>query len=127
VTIRGIAFPFGKSPFGLPAPRRDSDVIADNISRIIQTPRGSRVMRPDDGSDTHAFVFESNGPLLRARVDHEIRRAVSVGEPRARILRVDVFENKKADGEVENVVDVTFEALGVIGNATASFSSNSAR
>ena len=121
MTIRGLAFPFGRSSFGLPAPQTDEDVIADNITRIIQTPRGSRVMRPDAGSDTYAFVFESTGPLLRARIDHEVRRAVSAGEPRASILRVDVTERETDDG-IEIVVDVTFEVLGVIRQASTSFS-----
>lgn len=121
MTIRGLAFPFGRSSFGLPAPATDEDVIADNITRIIQTPRGSRVMRPDAGSDTYAFVFESTGPLLRARIDHEVRRAVSAGEPRASILRVDVTERETDDG-MEIVVDVAFEVLGVVRRASASFS-----
>jgi|LNFM01.1.fsa_nt_gb phage baseplate assembly protein W len=121
MTIRGLAFPFGRSSFGLPAPATDEDVIADNIERIIQTPRGSRVMRPDAGSDTYAFVFESTGPLLRARIDHEVRRAVSAGEPRASILRVDTTERETDDG-IEIVVDVTFEVLGVVRRASTSFS-----
>ena len=121
MTIRGLAFPFGRSSFGLPAPATDEDVIADNIERIIQTPRGSRVMRPDAGSDTYAFVFESTGPLLRARIDHEVRRAVSAGEPRASILRVDTTE-RETDGGIEIVVDVTFEVLGVVRRASTSFS-----
>ena len=78
-------------------------------------------MRPDAGSDTYAFVFESTGPLLRARIDHEVRRAVSAGEPRASILRVDVTERETDDG-MEIVVDVAFEVLGVVRRASASFS-----
>jgi len=121
VTIRGIAFPFTRSAFGLPAPRTDEDVVADNIARILQTPRGSRVMRPDAGSDTYSFIFENSGPLLRARVDHEVRRAISAGEPRARILFVEVTERETSDG-VEILVDVTFEVVGVIRRASTSFS-----
>lgn len=120
MTIRGIAFPFGRSATGLPAPRSDEDVIADNIVRILQTPRGSRVMRPDAGSDVHAFIFENSGPLLRARIDNEVRRAVGVGEPRASILAVDVIEREGPDG-VEIVVDVAFEVVGVVRRASTSF------
>ena len=119
--IRGIAFPFSRSDLGLPAPQTDEDVIADNIVRILHTPRGSRVMRPDAGSDVYAFVFESVGPLLRARIDYEIRRAITAGEPRARILAVDVSERDTGDG-IEVLVDVAFEALGTIRRASTAFS-----
>lgn len=75
------------------------------------------------GSDTYAFVFESRGPLLRARIDNEVRRAVGVGEPRARILAVDVDERETSTG-VEIVVDVTFEVVGVVRRASTSFSTS---
>ncbi len=120
MTIRGIAFPFRGSTTSFPAVSTDVDVIADNISRILTTPRGSRVMRPDAGSDTYSFVFESTGPLLQARVDNEVRRAIGVGEPRARVLRVDVTERELDEG-VEVLVDVTFEVVGVIRRASATF------
>jgi len=118
--IRGLAFPFTKSALGLPAPAVDDDVIADNITRILETPRGSRVMRPDAGSDTYSFVFDSTGPLLQARIDNEVRRAVAVGEPRARILQVVTSERETSDG-IEILVEVVFEALGVVRTTTATF------
>lgn len=121
MTIRGIAFPFQRSSFGLPAPRTDEDVVADNISRILQTPRGSRVMRPEAGSDTYSFLFENSGPLLRARIDNEVRRALAAGEPRARVLFVEVNEREIDDG-TEIVVDVTFEVVGVVRRASTAFS-----
>lgn len=120
MTILGIAFPFRPSVTSFPAVSEDADVIADNIRRIIETPRGSRVMRPDAGSDCYAFVFENSGPLLQARIDNEVRRAIAVGEPRARVLRVDVRETETDQG-VEVVVDVAFEVVGVIRRASVSF------
>lgn len=120
MTIRGIAFPFGKSSFGLPAPRTDEDVIMDNVSRILQTPRGSRVMRPEAGSDTYAMVFENSGPLLKARIDNEVRRALAAGEPRAKVLWVNVTRQDTGDGDAI-VVDVTFEVVGVVRRASVGF------
>lgn len=120
MTILGIAFPFRASSTSLPAVSVDADVIVDNITRIIQTPRGSRVMRPDAGSDTYSFVFENSGPLLRARIDNEVRRAVAAGEPRARVLQVFVTEQEKPEG-VEILVEVAFEVVGVVRRASATF------
>jgi len=120
VAILGIAFPFRPSATSFPAVAEDVDVIADNITRIIQTPRGSRVMRPEAGSDTYSFLFENSGPLLRARIDNEVRRAVSAGEPRARVIQVLVSERDMSGGR-EIVVDVSFEVVGVVRRASVTF------
>lgn len=109
MTIRGIAFPFGRSSTSFPATRTDDEVIADNIKRILQTPRGSRVMRPTVGSDTFHFVFESVGPVLRARLDHEVRRALAEGEPRVTVLFVSVEEISQPQGGTEVQVTVEYE------------------
>lgn len=109
MTIRGIAFPFGRSATSFPATRTDDDVIRDNIRRILQTPRGSRVMRPGVGSDVFLFVFESIGPVLRARIDNEVRRALAEGEPRVTVLFVGIQEVPQRQGGVELVVTVEYE------------------
>ena len=110
MTILGISFPFGRSATSLPAGATDDDVIADNIQRILLTPRGSRVMRPGSGSDMFSFVFENTGAVLRARIDNEVRRALADGEPRAEVLFVGVEERTilSDPGGVEVVVDVEY-------------------
>lgn len=116
MTIRGLAFPFGTSFSSLPAASTDDDVIADNIRRILLTRRGSRVMRPSTGSNVIDFVFENIGPVLRARIDDEVRRALSEGEPRAQVLEVRVFEQETfATGrQVEVIVDITYRVLAEV-------------
>jgi phage baseplate assembly protein W len=121
MTIRGLAWPFNRSSTSFPAVRTDADVIADNVARIINTPRGSRVMRADAGSDAYSFVFENSGPLLQARMDNEVRRAVGAGEPRARILAV-LTSERETDTGIEVVVDVHFEVIGQIRRSTVTFS-----
>lgn len=108
MTILGIKFPFQKGTTKFPAQSVDDEVIADNISRILQTPRGSRVMRPNQGSDAWSFVFENVGPLLRARIDHDVRRALAVGEPRAKVLLVDVHEEVTTNGKRQVIVEIAY-------------------
>ena len=110
MTIRGLAFPFNKDATSFPAKTQDDDTIADNIRRILLTPRGSRVMRPSSGSDVLSFVFENVGDVLRARVEHEVRRSLADGEPRARVLAVNVQERESAAGGKEVFVEVVYEA-----------------
>lgn len=106
MTIRGLKFPFNKGFQAFPDKSEDADTIDDNIRRILQTRLGERVMRPNSGSKLWDYVFGSVGPVLRAQLDHEVRRAIGANEPRARVLQV-------------NVREVTVLGSGPAGEATA--------
>jgi len=106
MTIRGISYPFRKGTQSFPETKTESDVIADNIRRVLETRRGERPMRYETGSNIWDFVFENVGALLNARVDNEVRRALARGEPRARVLHVEVSEQFRADGAKNMVVAV---------------------
>ena len=122
MTLTGIAFPFRSSTTSLPAVATDNDVIRDNIIRILQTMKGSRVMRPNTGSSVWAFVFENTGPVLNARMDHEVRRSIAVGEPRARVLNVGMSEEERTDGGKNIVVTVTYSVNLDVQQAVTIFS-----
>lgn len=111
--ILGLRFPFNSGLTGFPEKASDAVVVGDNIRRILETRRGERVMRPDEGSHTYEMVFESTGPVLSARVREETVRAIAVGEPRARVLRVDVEEVDEDEG-TSVVCDVIFEVNSVV-------------
>jgi phage baseplate assembly protein W len=106
--IIGIAFPFRGGETSFPMTRMDADVIADNIQRILETRKGERPMRPNAGSIIWDFIFENTGAVLNARIDYEIRRALSDGEPRAAILATSVYEQLRFDGSKNIVVTVTW-------------------
>lgn len=109
MAITGIAFPFDKGTTSFPDTSEDERVIADNILRILQTPVGSRVMRPGTGSRVYNFIFRSIGPVLNAQMASEVRRAINEGEPRAKVLGVEVTEERRRDGERNVVVTVNYE------------------
>lgn len=106
----------------MPAGVEDNDVIRDNIIRILQTMKGSRVMRPETGSNVWNFVFESIGPVLTARMDHEVRRAIAQGEPRATVLNVAVTEEERQDGGKNIIVTVAYRVNLDVQQASAAFS-----
>lgn len=108
MTIIGIKHPFQKGSTSFPAQSTDDDVIRNNIIRTLTTPRGSRVMRPSQGSDIWNFVFENRGPLLRARINAEVRRALAIGEPRITVIQVLVSEKTSAGGQDVIQVDVMY-------------------
>lgn len=121
MTISGISFPFTKGTTSFPAGATDEDVIADNIKRLLQTTQGARVMRPATGSGVIRFTFESMGPILNARISHEVRRAIADGEPRASVLSVNVVEEERRDGDRNVVVTVNYEVNLRPGSVTVSF------
>lgn len=108
MTIRGIAFPFQKGTTSFPLTRTDADVVEDNIRRILETRKGERPMRPGAGCSVYDFVFENVGVLLNARVDHEVRRALAEGEPRASVLKVTVGEERRQDESTNMIVLVAW-------------------
>jgi phage baseplate assembly protein W len=122
MAIKGIAFPFRKSATSFPATVDDSDVIKDNITRILQTIKGERVMRPKSGSGVWSFVFDNTGPIFSARMDHEVRRAIAEGEPRAVVLNVSTGEEERKDGGTNVVVTVTFAVNNDVSQTQAIFS-----
>jgi phage baseplate assembly protein W len=124
MTIRDLAFPFNKGSSKLPATKDDDDVIADHVRRILLTRRGERVMRPNAGSDVMGFVFESIGPMLRARIGFEVRRALAAGEPRLEVLGVQVAQqqNRQVRGYTL-VVTVTYRLRGELKNTVVPLSS----
>lgn len=121
MTIRGISFPFTVSTTSLPEKSEDDDVVADNILRILHTRLGERVMRPELGSKVLDFVFENVGPVLRARMDFEVRRAISQGEPRATVLNVYTYETIVAGGDTVVNVEVIYEVQGNLQKLSTSF------
>lgn len=108
MTIVGISFPFSRGTTSFPATKTEADVVEDNILRILQTRRGERPMRPGTGSGVWDFVFENTGAVLNARVDHEVRQSLAIGEPRANVLAVSVSEELRSDGAKNMVVLVTW-------------------
>ena len=112
--IRGFKFPFQRGDNGFPAPAEEEDVVLDNIFSIMNSAVGARVMRPRWGLGAQRLVFEATGPLLEAVMDFEIRRAISIGEPRVSITHITVVENENSDDDEVGrvVVDVGFLFLG---------------
>jgi len=103
-TVKGIAVPFTFNTTGFPAAAIDVDLINDSIFTILSTTVGERVHRPTFGSFLKFLIFE---PVTRAtviRAQSEIRRAISVWEPRVTVNSI-TFEIPQ---ENEILVHVTW-------------------
>lgn len=114
----GFRAPFGRYNGVLPAGATVEEVVADNLKRIIMTRRGERVMRPQIGSAAWDHVFENGGAISRARMRDDIRRAIALNEPRAKVL--DVVVTPIADAGMSGFsVDVTYKVSRDVERVTA--------
>jgi len=78
-------------------------------------------MRPEIGSKVLDFVFENTGPVLRARMDFEVRRAIAQSEPRATVLNVYTYEQIVAGGDTVVSVEVIYEVQGNLQQVSTAF------
>lgn len=79
--VMGMNVATGRSVDGL-------DHLRQSVRDILQTPRGSRVMRRDYGSDLFALVDQNLTGVTLARIYAATVLALRQWEPRLRVLRV---------------------------------------
>lgn len=89
----GIAFPFRKEKGEFPKKVKDIEAVRSDFFSLFNTPVRTRVMRPNLGTDAHALVFESKGPLLNARLQRSIRQTIFINEPRVNVLAIKIDES----------------------------------
>ena len=90
VLFQGLSYPFRVGTTSFPALATDDDVIRDSLIQLIQTPKGSRVMRPDFGTNVIAMIFEANNEILAEMISYDVQSAIAAWEPRVSVLSVDV-------------------------------------
>lgn len=106
--FRGIAFPFQRGDTGFPAAAVDDTLIGDSLRQLVLTPRGSRVMRPDFGTNIMAYVFENNDEILSEVIRSEIMAAIGKYEPRVIVRAIRVTrQDTKVFAEIRYVVRAT--------------------
>jgi len=88
---RGIKFPFQKVGNQLPAPTTNDATVSESLRTLILTPRGSRIMRPDLGTNIWAYIFENNTQVLAENIRAEIATAIAKYEPRVVVLQIDTL------------------------------------
>lgn len=79
----GVGWSFPVRPVGgrLTWTRYEDDV-EQAIGIILETTREERVMRPAFGAGLRSHVFDSNSPAVQRLIESEVRRALTLQEPR---------------------------------------------
>ena len=87
----------------------DRDHLVQSIEMILNTPIGTRVMRPDFGSELPSLVAAPMSPATDLRIYAATIDALNRSEPRLSAERVDIVE-RKATGEL--ILRLTGEYYG---------------
>jgi phage baseplate assembly protein W len=102
-TPTGLGFPL-ECGVGRFAVARGTGKLEQNMTQILLTYPGERVMRPDFGCRLRDFVFDSITPESAVRLADEVRRALTACEPRVAVEHVDVVPDAAVDGLVQLVI-----------------------
>ena len=80
--------------------------IADSIQIILRTQPGERVMRPDFGCRLREFVFQEMNYTALSQMEKEVRRALTMWEPRIIDLEVRCRQDTISNGRV--LIDISY-------------------
>lgn len=72
--------------------------IAQSIRIIMMTRKGERVMRPEFGCDIHDYVFGTMDYTTLVQMEHAVREALMIWEPRITQVEVAIDSGQEEEG-----------------------------
>jgi len=97
-SIQSVSFPFRRGPTGFPEPAKGTRAVVENVFSLLLIGEGELPMGYGIGTRIHAFVNETSGPLLGARVAQDLRSVIRLKEPRMTVLSVGTRDVITRDG-----------------------------
>ncbi|OEU79105.1 MAG: baseplate protein [Desulfobulbaceae bacterium C00003063] len=79
--------------------------IKEAIWIILGTAKGERVMRPDFGCGIHDLVFAPINTATITLVENSIREALTIWEPRIKLIKVEASSEKSEEGKMIVSID----------------------
>ncbi len=83
----------------------EEDII-QSIRIILMTRKGERVMRPEFGCDIHSYAFGTMDYTTLVQMEHAVREALTLWEPR--ITQVEVEVHDEQDGEGTLLIEISY-------------------
>lgn len=105
----GIKFPFtvnNEDGLFIDLNNNIDEKVGSEIAHVILTPKGTRIMKPDFGTDLIKYLFNPNDNSTWGSVEEEIKENVSKYVPNASIDSVNVVKDEENDNAV--YVDIKY-------------------
>lgn len=109
--LRGFGFPFRVDALGGVVLVDGPEKLRQNITHLLLTDVGERVMRRAYGGNLRALVHDPDNDALRAVVQHQLGHAFVRWEPRAQLQQVTIDPHAEAGTFWANVAFVARPAL----------------
>ena len=93
---RGPSFPYNRSDSGGLRYTEDIERINQSLFLIFETPKGSRLMMPEFGSDIHKYKFDPLDRVLMERLRYTITEDIKRWEPRIALTSVEFLADSQA-------------------------------
>lgn len=124
---KGPAFPFNRSFLGGLEYRGEIDRINQSLFILFETPKGSRLMMPEFGSDLYKYRFDPLDKILMDKIKHTITSDVKRWEPRISNLSIEFLsDNNDIDNNILYVsITYTIINTAVVGNYVYPYKLNS--
>ena len=93
----GIKFPFtvnNEDRFFIDINENIEEKLGSEILHVILTQKGTRIRRPDFGTNLVKYIYEQNDNLTWESVENEIKNAVSKSIPSIRIKSISVTQEE---------------------------------
>lgn len=99
----GIKFPFtvnNNDELFIDLNNRVEDKVASELLHLILTQKGTKIRRPDFGTNLVNFIFEPSDDLTWDEIETEVREAVSKYVPIAKINEIQVVRNEGDEHDI---------------------------
>lgn len=93
---RGPSFPYNRSSTGGLKYTEDIERINQSLFILFETPKGSRLMMPEFGSDIYKYKFDPLDRVLMERLRYTITEDINRWEPRITLTSIEFLADDRA-------------------------------
>lgn len=85
------------------------DKVASDILHVILTRKGTRIRRPNFGTDLTKYIFEPSDELTWENVENEVKNAVNTYVPSVKINTIEVVQSEEDERNV--YIDINYTVM----------------
>lgn len=108
---RGMAFPLTPNQMGGIQLRESEARINQSLLILFETPKGSKLMDPDFGTDVHMYRFDPLDEVLIERLEYCIRNDIGRWERRIVITEIDVKDTPDLRENNTLIISVKYKII----------------